>query len=448
MLTIQVPRSILYNIEPIGIETGLVESLSSYLIRLSYEHNINVSHLVNKIVIPEMNKDYLERSSKYGGNSFYEGAKTINGYTDNSTELVNILGKLTSRIDLTNLTLFKLKDLVPLRNLLKETFSWCPECIKNWNDNHKRIYYPLVWYIKPIKICFEHKCYLIEKCPRCYRKIDILRRQMILGHCPICFNLLIQGQVIKEINNQEWEWHSFVYLNIENLIGLNSSKLFTKEIISKHLNYINHYLFSDNVPNFAEFLSIPKSTLRAWIKLENTPTLEGLLKICFKLDITILDFLTKSLQDVTISNLVEITKTDNEKAIRRRINLVSIENSLKEVLKCDPPISMAATARIIDRDKRVLYRNFPEYCKQISNRYREYINQKSKQRIEELKKEIQIAFYFLVNEGIYPSSGKIQIISNKRGLLKERILQEYWKDLLAQNNLYRGKGRNSNDEQY
>ncbi|WP_225986276.1 TniQ family protein [Psychrobacillus glaciei] len=441
MLTIQASRSILYNIDPIGIETGLVESLCSYLIRLSYEHNLNVGHLVNKLVVPELHKDYLERSSKYGGNSFFEGAKTINGYKDNSTELVRVLEELTTRIDLANLTLFKLKDLVPLRNLFKETFSWCPECIKNWNDNNKSIYYPLIWYLKPVQICFKHKCYLIDKCPACYKKTDILRRQMIPGHCPNCFNLLIQDEAIEEINNLEWQWHTFVYLNIESLIGLNSSKLFVKENISKQLNYINQDLFSDNIPNFARFLGIPKSTLRAWIKSENIPTLDGLLMVCFKLDTTILEFFSKNLPNVTISHLVEKTKTSKEKVIRRRLDFVSIENSLNEVLICDQPISMVATAKIIGRDKRVLYSNFPEYCKQISKRYREYINLESKQRIEELKKEIQIAFYSLVNEGIYPSSEKIQMKTNKRGLLKERVLQEYWRDLLVMNSLYNGKGR-------
>ncbi|MEK5147948.1 TniQ family protein [Psychrobacillus sp. FSL K6-4615] len=437
MLTIQASRSILYNIEPIGIETGLVESLVSYLIRLSYEHNINVGHLVNKIVVPELHKDYLERSSKYGGNSFYEGAKTINGYTDNSTELVRVLEELTTRIDLTSLTLFKLKDLVPLRNLFKETFSWCPECIKNWNDTNKSIYYPLIWYLKPIQTCFEHKCFLIDKCPTCYKKTGILRRKMIPGHCPFCFNLLIQDEVIKEINNQEWQWHTFVYLNIECLIGIKSSKLFAKEQISKQLKFIKHQYFSNNIIDFSEYLCIPKSTLRAWIKSENMPPLEELLKICFKLDITILEFLSKSLQNVTISHLVEKQNTKKELVIRRKLDLVSIENRMKEILKYDPPISMAATARMVDRDKRILYCNFPEYCKQISKRYRDYIDLKSKQRIEELKKEIQVAFYSLVNEGIYPSSRKIQI-KTKRSLLRERALQEFWKELLVKNNLYNG----------
>lgn len=194
-------------------------------------------------MVPEMHKDYLARSSIYGGNSFYEGAKTINGYTNNSIELVCVLERLTTRRDLLNLTLLKLKDLVPLRNLLKETFSWCPECIKKWNVEHKIIYYPLIWYLKPIKICIEHKCYLIEKCTSCTKKIDILRRKMIPGHCPNCFNLLIQDQLRKEINQQEWQWHSFVYRNIESLIGLKPSEIFTQENISNQLNDINNNLF-------------------------------------------------------------------------------------------------------------------------------------------------------------------------------------------------------------
>ncbi|WP_225321750.1 TniQ family protein [Psychrobacillus sp. AK 1817] len=428
------------------METGLVESLSSYLIRISYEHNIQVGHLVNKLVVPEMHKDYLARSSIYGGNSFYEGAKTINGYTNNSIELVCVLERLTTRRDLLNLTLLKLKDLVPLRNLLKETFSWCPECIKKWNVEHKIIYYPLIWYLKPIKICIEHKCYLIEKCTSCTKKIDILRRKMIPGHCPNCFNLLIQDQLRKEINQQEWQWHSFVYRNIESLIGLKPSEIFTQENISNQLNDINNNLFSDNINSFAKFLSIPKSTLRAWAKSENIPTLDGLLIICYKLETTIFDFLTKSWENIDLNHQIEKKNINKDKAIRRKLDLTSIESRLKEALIYEPPISMASTARIIEHDKRILYSNFPDYCKQISKRYKEYINQKSKQRIEELKKEIEKAFYYLVNEGIYPSSEKIQNKSNKKGLLKERILQEYWKDLLAQENFYRRKGRSSNDE--
>ena len=93
-------RSDLYSIEPIGLQTELVESLSSYLIRVACEHNISVGHLFNKMIFPEMNKGYLERASAYGGNRFYEKAKTVNGYMENAVELAWTVEKLTSRDDL------------------------------------------------------------------------------------------------------------------------------------------------------------------------------------------------------------------------------------------------------------------------------------------------------------------------------------------------------------
>lgn len=100
-------RSTLYNLEPIALETGFVESMSSYLIRVAFEHNLSVGQLLNKVVLPEMNKNYLDRTSDYGGNRFYEGIKTINGYTENAVEMVRITEKLTSRKDLSSLTLFR-----------------------------------------------------------------------------------------------------------------------------------------------------------------------------------------------------------------------------------------------------------------------------------------------------------------------------------------------------
>lgn len=103
-------RSELYNIEPLGLETGMVESLSSYIVRLAYKHNLNVGDLVNKLIIPELNKDYLIKSAIYGGDSFFEGAKTINGCMDNSIDTVRVLELFTTRNDLSNLTLYRFKS--------------------------------------------------------------------------------------------------------------------------------------------------------------------------------------------------------------------------------------------------------------------------------------------------------------------------------------------------
>lgn len=90
--------SVLYNLKPESLENGFIESLSSYLIRISFKHNVYVGDMINKIIIPEVGKEYLKRSAKLGGNSFFDGAKTLNGFNINSKETIKVMKKLTTRL--------------------------------------------------------------------------------------------------------------------------------------------------------------------------------------------------------------------------------------------------------------------------------------------------------------------------------------------------------------
>lgn len=426
-------RSSLYNIQPTGIRSKYVESLTSYIIRISYEHNITVGHLINKLIAHHINKEYLMRSGTYGGNRFYEGAKTINGYMENSEDLVKSIEKLTSRNDLSNLTLIKLRDFIPLRNLLKETLSWCPECIHNWHSN-STVYYPLIWHIKTVQICIEHRCYLIEVCPVCNKKVDILRRQMIPGYCSNCLSLLTINSKNENPDSIELSWQAFVIENIEDILTLDNDYGSTQSLrgrLLSQLNLIYDEHFSGNLSNFSKFLNIPKTTLRCWLSHDNFPTLESLLLICFKLKIKIMDLLFE--REKTSGRIFQIDNLEivkKEKQSRKPFNLISIEKKLEELLKIDPAISMSAAAIHIGHDKRVLYKNFPDLCKQLSKRYKEFVVNRSNQRIETLKEEINNAFISLTNQGIYPSRRKMELTVNKKGLLKEKVLQDYWKNLL------------------
>lgn len=111
---------------------------------------------------------------------------------------------------------------------------------------------------------------------------------------------------------------------------------------------------------------------------------------------------------------------NKERTERKPLNFDLIEKKLNEFLIYDTPISMTAVAKEID--KRVLYSNFPDCCKRISKRYRNYLTEKSIKRIQLLKNEINIAFDSLIDEGVYPSSGKIEKKINKKGLLREKVL--------------------------
>ncbi|MGG0720137.1 TniQ family protein [Robertmurraya massiliosenegalensis] len=427
-------RSILYNLKPINLGTKYVESLTSYIMRIAYEHNVTIGNLINKQIVPQVNKDYLTRSGTYGGNRFYEGAKTINGYMENSSDLVKVMEKLTSRSDLSDLTLNKWKDFIALRNLLKDSLSWCPECINKWRSS-SMVYYPLIWHIKPVKICIEHNCFLLEECQVCHEKVDILRRQILPGYCSKCFASLSLATNNEKPEPLELKWQRFIIHNLENILTLDITYFFIKsprEQILNQLNIINEEYFLGNISDFSKFLNIPKSTLRCWLSYENFPALESLLFICFKINKNISDLLFEN--EIPAVNIYQIDNhivVKKKKVIRKPLDIVVIEKKLKELLRNDPVISMSAAANKIGHDKRVLYRNFPDLCKQISKRYREFVDLKSNQRVEMLKVEINKAFISLINEEIYPSRRKIEQRVNKKGLLKEKVLQEYWKSLLA-----------------
>lgn len=273
MINQQGERSILYNLKPLGMGTKYVESLTSYIIRIAYEHNITVCDLMKNLIAPQMKKEYLIRSGTYGGNRFYEGAKTINGYMENSGDLVKALETLTSRKDLSILTLYKWRGGIPIRHLLKETFSWCPECINNMHSCSK-VYYPLIWHLKTIKICKEHNRYLVEKCQLCCKRVDILRRQMVPGYCHNCLSLLSVTSRNDIPDSLQFKWQKFVIENIEDI--LISEDAFTTELsfrnqILNQLNIFNVEYFSGNISNFANFLNIPKSTLRYWLAYKKFP---------------------------------------------------------------------------------------------------------------------------------------------------------------------------------
>jgi len=445
-------RSDLYSIEPIGLQTELVESLSSYLIRVAYEHNISVGHLFNKMIFPEMNKGYLERASAYGGNRFYEKAKTVNGYMENAVELAWTVEKLTSRDDLINLTLYNLKEFIPLRNLLKDTLTWCPDCIRTWEKNGEVIYYPLIWHLKPVEICKKHSRFLIDRCPICKKEVDIIRRQMVPGYCPHCSSILAQESESNRINLKKFRWELYVYENMKDILSINHNKIdvqsFKHTFISK-LNVINEEYFSNNVAGFSRYLNIPKNTLRYWLNGQNFPSLDNILKISFKLNKKVLDFLLESLNlDVNIFQINDRQVINNEtKPTRKPLNYDVIERKLIEHLSTETPISMNSVAKVIGRDKRVLYRNFPDLCKQISRRYYDYIKEKSELRIKKLKEQIKLAFNELENEGLYPSRRKIEEKVNKIGVLKEKVLQDYWKFLLVQSGYeYKNRRIYFNDE--
>ena len=76
------PRSRLYALEPIGIGTPFVESLSGYIARLAEAHAVSVGDLVGRELSPSVSKPLTQ--SRANSQRFHARAHAINGFGESS----------------------------------------------------------------------------------------------------------------------------------------------------------------------------------------------------------------------------------------------------------------------------------------------------------------------------------------------------------------------------
>ncbi|WP_242143904.1 MULTISPECIES: TniQ family protein [unclassified Bacillus cereus group] len=417
----------LYCLQPIALKTSYVESLTSYMSRLAYEHNILTGTLVNKILATNMDKKYLIKSAQRGGNRFYDGAKSINGYCKNALDCSLVLESLTLHNSLIDLTLIKWKNIVSLRGLLREYLSWCPNCIFDWRAEGSRIYYPLSWHLSSTQVCLIHNIYLSNICPHCNKQLPILHRSCINGYCPLCKRWLGEPQHTSGITNQD----IFISKNIQELLTIDTTNL---KIISQSLQKLIGEVTCGNIAEFARLMSIPKVTMWDWLKGGRLPSLEGLLKICLQLELSIGHLLTGNIK--TLNYSVEKTKeriviySSNKTNRRREISSALLNKKLEGYTHSDETLSLSEISKRIGYDRKILYRHCPEQCKEIVENYKKYREKKSLKRKETVASRVQVAVEELMRNDIYPSRRSVEKRLGKPAVLREKYIQQVWKEII------------------
>lgn len=185
-------RSRLFHLQPIGVGTLFVESLMGYVVRLADYHCVTPRQLVFREIAPRMvQKGYpvvgwhkrIERIFKSNspliqGNEL-EGAMT--------TALLQALEELTLRRDLSQMTLLRQATASFAWSQLRGYQAWCPRCLAEWRQAGRVIYTPLIWLLKGLKICPQHRFQeLIHHCHHCQKSFPPLAETLSPGVCPKC----------------------------------------------------------------------------------------------------------------------------------------------------------------------------------------------------------------------------------------------------------------------
>lgn len=435
-------RSRLYQLEPVGVGTPYVESLTGYIARLCESHSVLPGVLISREIAPLIKKIFIKQSTSRGLRALFDRATALNGTGDMAIDLVQVLQELTLRNDLNFLTLLFWGEIIPSRNLFRAKRAWCPYCYEEWRIGNKMIYEPLLWAVTSVKVCPHHGEHLCDQCPHCHQRLPLLSWRSRPGYCSNCDEWLGMNLVAEPstklvdsevLSGDELQWQSWVVKVIGELIACAPSFESSppKENIAKSLSLVINIVTEGNIAAFARLLEIPKNTLWMWQTGKALPQLDIWLKICYRLEISLLDFLSpEKLGSRSFSKILQKCK---EQAFFRgttlprtpRVSPKSFDpNQVRDAILVmlasneEPPPTMKEVAKRLGYDRRTICSHFPDLCRTISAKCRSYGKACHLKKIQQSCEEVQQIAHNLYHQGVYLTEARVSELMTHPGYFR------------------------------
>jgi hypothetical protein len=398
------PRSHLFHLEPIGIGTPYVESLTSYIARLADAHSVSVGTLITR----EINKNYLKKEIRNGSNCpninriySQNHISSLNGTNSKISKLVRTLTELTLQDNLQFLTLLWWTEVFPVIKLLKPCFAWCPHCYQEWRSHSKVIYSPLLWSFQVVTVCPYHHQPLLTICPHCQQQFLPLWTKTRPGYCLKCNAWLGSKNSYFEANgsgqrdSQRWEiWVSHTLGELlEKAIWFCPPP--PRDSIKNAIQAYTKQLTKGNISAFSRFLGINRYKFIRWHNGVSIPILSDLLKICYTLSTSLVDFLKVELNPRNLDNLAllysQVTppKRQSDVAHKKHHDKEVTIRAMEQALSEEPPPTLTHLAhRLGYKSYSPLVKLSSSLATEIKNRAADYATIKRQQKIRELLQEV------------------------------------------------------------
>ncbi|MEH2283046.1 MAG: TniQ family protein [Nostoc sp.] len=376
-------HSRLYALEPIGVGTPYVESLTGYIARLAQEHCVPTGILVLSELGPFIKEGYIFNSKDKRWEQILDRgtARALNGLSKGAVRAIQGLESLTLRNDLRFLTMLTWIEVIPLQNLLRSVKAWCPSCYENWRSTEQIIYEPLLWSLNDVTICPYHYQYLCTHCPYCHKENRLLAWSSRPGYCSECGEWLgISPHSDSADNNiklteNELKWQMWVTENLGNLVSAtqNLSPPLKGKISKMLFAYVN-VLTNGNITLFAQNLGMGIVQTHRWCIGKCLPIINTLLQICFYLGTSLLDFLTTDAINTDHCTIIIRNRNQTNRKPRSSYkNSEQVKLELDAALIENPPPSLTEMAeRLGYKRTTVLYYHAQDLCPEIIARHADY----------------------------------------------------------------------------
>jgi len=393
-------RSTLYAPAPQGYGTALGESLTSYLARLADAHCVYPGVLLQQMIVPLVKET--------GAQNDGEDEHLLFQHDGRRSHLINVAGKrafsalhaletLTLRRDLHALTLLTLAELLPLRRVARRTLVWCPLCYEQWQEQEQILYDPLLWVFQEISICTQHYVRLRTHCPHCAQSLSHLAWRSRPGYCAFCAGPLFgRGVGVLEPaapDTSEFVWQQWVTDTLGEVITRlpevrNAPK---RDRIQKQVNHAVEQLAEGKSATFARLLGLPSNTVKSWCQGQRIPEMEMLLRLCYRLDLSLCDVLFQESETLPISLKDPIPPALFPSRKCTPIDKERLFHLLEQAAKSreEPPPSLKEVGRRLGYQSATLYKVNRTACHAVSSRYTAYRREVREKRMQGYASEIR-----------------------------------------------------------
>ncbi len=408
------PRSRLYPLEPIGVGTPLVESLTGYIARLAEAHCVSTGVLYRKEIDALTGKGniFTFRLEGDGGYSTH----TINGRGLPAADFVRTLESLTRRSGLRYLTLLPWDEVLPHQGgFQRRARAWCAQCLRMWQVDATPIYEPLLWTLKPVTLCPLHQQALCFLCPFCKLQNGVLDPRTRPGHCSRCgrwlatptADLLLDNRAL---TNDDLSWGSWVATVLGEILAATPRLPFapTREGITRVISLCVERIADGNASAFAREMEAGRGEVRKWQTGKALPKFPSLLSLSYRLGISLMDLIKGAPSSVPqefvrsfpsqFSKGRFTSKTSHRSSCR--ITPADVLPTLQAALNGSPPSSVRQVIKRTNHSASIIYRHFPEECRAIARQFADYRKIQAVARRDRARVEIREAAYQLHAKGV------------------------------------------------
>lgn len=385
------PRSRLYSLEPIGLGTPEVESLTSYLTRLAHAHCVPLSKLAQLEFAPLFDKSGRNTMAKFTNNPH-----NLNGGGEWVAMTLTALGRLTHQQGLQGLTMYPWRHVLAREKLLRLHLAWCPSCYTDWQQSGHTIYNPLLWHLEAVEICPYHRQRLGQHCPYpdCQRQLPLINNSGQPGYCPYCQRWLGVTGGQAQATEVDWPWQLWLTNQLASLLSTVSdlpADPSPELLVCNLVACLEKAGGTNHVIGLARQVGISGGVIYRCLNHAQPIRLDWLARICYQLDRPLLDLLT------TRANLAQVPV----RRTKPQVDIDALRSKLAPFLTDIPPCPAQQVARQLGVNSCVIHYHFPAQYQQLVERYEQYRQRHRRDRNDHLERQLQA---FLQREEAPPLS--------------------------------------------